>query len=306
MSPRLSILSVNYNCAATLSECVASCHAHTSVPMEFIAVDNASSPQQLEQFRKLPGIVAKELLRNVGFGRANNEAASIAQGEYLAILNPDTVLHEDTLSRLVDHLESHPECGLCGPMLVDESGTEQMTWNVPETLLWEFIKGHYLQGTWRRFLLARFRRRHGNAHWPVGFVLGACMVIRRSLFLDLGGFDPDFFMNGEDVELCDRIRERGLQIHYRHDLRLLHAEGTTQRADWERYMFHRFQAFRIYIDKRYQGLRRNIAILLWYEAIALRILSGFLLLRGTSRTRLRGYLKAVKAWRETPNGQYTA
>lgn len=304
MRPVLSILSVNYNCTATLSECVASCHAHTAIPMEFIAIDNASSPMELERFRKLPVIVAKELPQNVGFGRANNEAAFLAQGDYLAILNPDTVLHEGTLDKLVAHLEAHPECGLCGPMLVDEQGNEQMTWNVPETLLWEFAKGHYLQGLWRRVLLARYRRKFGRSHWPVGFVLGACMVIRRSLFLDLNGFDPDFFMNGEDVELCDRIRNRGLEIHYLPHLRLVHMEGTTQRSNWERYMFHRFQAFRIYIDKRYAGIRRAIAIGLWYEAIALRTLSGTLLLRGNSRTRILGYLKALKDWRETPNGRY--
>jgi len=293
--PTLSVVVVNYNCASMILDCAASVRAHVRIPYEFLVVDNASKSADLELLRTDPSLDIVEAGDNLGFGRANNLGASRAVGQFLAILNPDTLVDSEVLDRLVGHLESNPDVGLAAPFLIQEDGTLQNSWNVPEDLRWEFAKTHYLQGFWYRSLWRKYERKWGRTTpWPVGVVVGACMVVRTEEFNALGGFDPDFFMNGEDGELCDRIRASGKSIHLLPWLTLHHHEGGTQRLDWSRYMTHRFDAFRIAIGKRYSGPRWIAAMAMWWEAVLTRIVIGALLLRGPSRTRIRGYLNAAK------------
>lgn len=295
MTPDLSIIFVNYNCAATIFECIASVRQHTSRSYEIVVVDNGSRPEELLLLRKSEEIRIIATGANLGFGRACNRGASEARGKWLVLLNPDTLLVSDALSHLTAHLEAVPECAMTVPKLIREDGTFQHSWNLPEALPWEFAKTHYLQGLWYRAINLHHILRYGLAQpWPVGCSVGACWVLSLERFLSLGGFDEDFFMNGEDTEFCDRLRATGGSIQLLPWIQVRHFEGLTQRQNWSRYMLHRFQAFRIYIEKRYRGWQRIVARLLWWEALLLRIGIGFIMLRGSARSRIQGYVSATK------------
>jgi GT2 family glycosyltransferase len=293
--PELTLLFVNYNCAALIRRCVASALPFLPSDCEILAVDNASQQADLQLLEQTERLTVVRSPVNLGFGGAMNLAASSAHGRWIILMNPDLVVESDIFTPLLQHLQEDPACALSAPALIDESGRPIHSWNVPEDLFWEFAKTHYLQGLWRHIALRRFQQRYGTSRpWPVGFVMGACMCLKREDFLSLGGFDSRFFMNGEDVELCDRIWAQGRSVHLLPWLRLRHDEGGVQRTNWRRYMFHRFQAFWNYDDTRYKGWRLLVARFFWFESLALRLGIGLVLCPQAQRSRLSGYLDALR------------
>lgn len=293
--PELSLLFVNYNCAALIQRSIASARPFLSLDCEIVVVDNASQPEDLRNLERISDIIVVKADTNLGFGRAMNLAAASAQGRHIILMNPDLVVESDIFTPLRQHLEEDSDCALSAPALVDEHGHSIHSWNVPETLLWEFAKTHYLQGFWRRATLKHFQKRYGTTKpWPVGFVMGACMCLDREFFLKLGGFDTRFFMNGEDVELCDRIWAQKRSVHLLPWLALRHDEGGVQRSNWRRYMLHRFQAFWNYDDTRYRGWRLLVARFFWFESLALRLGIGLIVCPKAQRSRLNGYLDAFR------------
>lgn len=293
----ITIQIVNWNCADLIDACLGSLDGFLpEMPWEVVVVDNASRPEELDRIRAVAarrGLRLVESVENLGFGRGHNLAASHARGEWLVVLNPDILFSSDVLTPLVRQMTSDDRIGVGAPRLLTPRGEIQSSWNVAENLVWEFAKTFYLQGFWRSRLERRQRELHGGeSSWSVGYVLGAFLVLRRELYVSAGGFHESFFMNGEDVEFCDRIRALGLEIRYFPRLTVVHDEGGTQRRDWSNYMRHRFQAFRLYIDRRYSGWQRTVAIGLWHLSLVLRVGIGWIAFRGAQRTRLRGYLAA--------------
>lgn len=300
----LSILIVTYNCSVDFARCLESIRKHVNgIVYEVLVRDNAS--RDADAVERLASEDVRVILGgdNPGFGVANNEIAKLARGEFLLCLNPDTILVEDVPTALVEHLRSHSECGACGPLLENPDGTLQDGWGEPTNLLWDFCEGHYLQGLHRRVAWAR-RRKSSTMVWSVGFVSGACICVRADLWRNLDGFDPRFFLNHEDVELCDRVRARGLSVDVLASHRIVHAEGTTQRRDWSRYAFHRLQGKWIYLGRRYRGWKLLIARGLWWESVFLKMSVGFVILRGSDRTRLGGFWHAAQ-WVVAESGAQT-
>ncbi len=294
--PDLSILVVSYNCPDDVAKCLASIQAGGAAGLdwEFLLCENGTERlPEIRGFAKAQGIRLIESPENLGFGKANNLLASQANGRFLLCLNPDTIVKPDVLTQLVRHLENHPECGACGPLLENPDGSLQDGWGEPTSLLWDACEAHYLQGIYRKIAWNK-KLRSSKETWNVGFVSGACICLKASLWDNLGGYDPEFFLNHEDVELCDRIRSHNLQIHVLSTCRIVHAEGLTQRTNWRRYTFHRQQAKWIYIRKRYTGISRVLARLIWWESILLKYSLGLMILQNNGRSRLPGFLDAMR------------
>lgn len=298
----LSILVVSYNCAQDVKLCLESVQRHVrGLRWEFLVRDNASSDVQelLELHHDRVKIFAGT--DNPGFGIANNQIAKMAIGQFLLCLNPDTELLNDTPSILVAHMREHAECGAAGPALRNSDSSPQVSWARPSGLWWDFCEAHYLQGWYRRRAETWRLKQFPMTFARIGFVSGACVCFRKADFLRLGGFDPGFFLNHEDIDLCDRVRASGFEVHFLPDISVLHKDGGTQKRDWRRFVFHRLQGKWVYIDRRYRGLAKLAARVIWWEAVCLRLLVGFFTLRGTDRTRLPGYLTAAAwAWNGRP------
>jgi len=211
----LSVLIVNYNSGAYAVDCIRSLLQQQSLALEVIVVDNASQDNSIallnEAFgKKLTLIKSKE---NLGFGRANNLAASKATGEYLLLLNPDTIISgPHDLSELIQFLEVHPEAGMVGPAIEEPRKGKD-------------VLPRYRYPASRKL---KYTNTFKNLPGEIAWILGACMLIKRGFYEEIAGFDPDYFLYGEDADICLRIRQHGYQIGYCDSVKIMHVSGASE------------------------------------------------------------------------------
>lgn len=233
-TPEVSILIVNYHTAAELAVCVQSIRAQTAVSYQVIVVDNASDKDQavlLETMRG-PDVHIHYSADNLGFGRANNLAAQQATGKLLLILNPDTCLRQtDLLRRYIDAYYDQ-NVAMLVPVIV-ESGKRKTV--LPHTC---YPSQRYCRYT-------DFSTLSGTYAWA----LGACLLIARDDYLAIDGFDSDFFMYGEDVDFCWRVRAKLGAIGLAADVSVDHIGGASEKgaaslAKWQRKRHGQYTFFR--------------------------------------------------------------
>jgi len=211
----LSVLIVNYNSGAYAVDCIRSLLQQQSLALEVIVVDNASQDNSIallnEAFgKKITLIKSKE---NLGFGRANNLAASKATGEYLLLLNPDTIISgPHDLSELIQFLEVHPEAGMVGPAIEEPRKGKD-------------VLPRYRYPASRKL---KYTNTFKNLPGEIAWILGACMLIKRGFYEEIAGFDPDYFLYGEDADICLRIRQHGYQIGYCDSVKIMHVSGASE------------------------------------------------------------------------------
>ncbi|MBF0575760.1 glycosyltransferase family 2 protein [Dysgonomonas sp. GY617] len=215
----VSIIIVNYNTEQLLEDCIVSIGKHTrNVNCEIIVVDNNSEQGSLSSLaEKYPTIRFHLSDENQGFGRANNIGASIAKGEYLFFLNPDTLLINNAIFILYEYLKKHSEVGICGGNLYRGDMKPAVSFHILD-----FYKRELrilLNKKWKQGF------NHSDQPQAVKVIMGADLFISKSLFLKYNGFDEDFFMYFEEVELCDRIRKTGYKIMSVPEAKIIHLEG---------------------------------------------------------------------------------
>lgn len=292
MTATVTIVYVNFHSERLIERSIrALVGTPSQAEMDILVVDNGWS-QDVSFWSNLP----VRYLRsdgNVGFGKACNHGASHAKGEYLLFLNPDTIPEPGLVDSLVKHMKAHPEASACGPALTEARGQPVVYWVYHHLLSWELAESFYLQGLWRKIHQGSLMRRFGVGQaWPTVCLSGACLFVPRANFEEVGGFDSRFFLNFEDIELSMRLNKHGA-LHFLPFVRLVHEEGSTQRADWGEFVYHRLDAHRTYIDIVQRGWRWFAARLILIHSTCLRLLLGGILLRGVARTRLVGYRKAL-------------
>lgn len=227
-APSTSIIIVNYNGAGIVIECLNSLHQHLSlVEVEIIVVDNDSSDHSGDRIAQhFPQIKLIQLDRNRGFGAANNVGVRAARGDYIFLLNSDTLLKSDILPTLQAKLESRADIGIVGPKLINPDGSFQLS-TAYEIGLWGEFKTLQLVKRYRvpenRPALAQ--RYHTDQE--VDIVVGAAMFMRRSLFETINGFDETFFMYFEESDVCQRVRELGYKILYTPAVSVIHIGGYS-------------------------------------------------------------------------------
>lgn len=231
MTPLMSIVIVNWNVRSLLRACLESVRRETRAGrFEIVMVDNASTDGSVEMVRReFPEVhlIANDV--NVGFGRANNQALPCCRGRYLVLLNPDTVVLDGALDRLLDWIEQRPRAAVVGCRLLNSDGSlQRWTGGAMPTLA--NVAGHYLllNHLVPEPLRPRplFRVRDTASAERVGWVSGACLVARVTA---LRGrlFDESFFMYGEDMELCDRLARDGWQIWFVPTASIVHHHGMS-------------------------------------------------------------------------------
>jgi O-antigen biosynthesis protein len=220
----LSVIIVNYNMKALVSECLASLDKlQTDVSFEVIFIDNISSDGSVEAVRKsFPWVSVVANTENAGFAKACNQGVALAQGDYILFLNPDTEMPPGTLDKMIDFFTRNPKAGILGCRTVNTDGSEEPCVYRYPTLARTYIDTFYL-GKW----LGGYEVKPGalNGDAEVEVICGACFLIRRSVIEHVGSFDEEFWMYGEDVELCYRAAKAGWKIFYLNSISVIHKRG---------------------------------------------------------------------------------
>lgn len=223
---KLSIVVINWNSCELLAKCLDSIQRQEFAGgLETIVVDGGSfdgSDAMVRDF--FPDVHFIQSPENIGYGRCCNLGARGARGEYLLILNPDTELRPGALRALVGALAGLPDAGLVGARLIDPDGTFQTssTHPLPGPFNTLFDCELLRKAAWR--LSGRSRK---QAPFAVDVVSGACMMLRTSLYRRLGGFNPRFFMYGEDVDLCQRVRQSRHGVYHVPSAHVVHHGGVS-------------------------------------------------------------------------------
>jgi GT2 family glycosyltransferase len=206
----VSVCIANWNCRELLRACLASLGEEAQgVAVEVIVIDNASTDGAADMVaREFPDVVLHRNASNVGFARANNQAAELARGRYLFFLNNDTVVSRGVLRRLLDYCQANPGVGMVGPRLRDGAGRVQVSYRQRPTLTTFLHRTCLFRWTGllkRSYVYYRRQKFDPNATRSVEVLMGAAMFLPREVFLTCGAWDEDFAFGGEDIELSARV-----------------------------------------------------------------------------------------------------
>jgi len=277
---------VNHNNQSFLLQTLSSLSKSlNSLNHEIIVVDNASSDGSLEAVRQdFPLAKRIALSQNVGFARANNVGARQTSGQYLFLLNNDTYVPIGAIQKLLDLKKKHPEFGIVAPVILHPDETLQLSWGRDLHLFSEvFLK--YFASRWYAW---QYKRKRGEISRNVDWVSGACFLIGRKLFEQIGGFDENFFLYAEDADLCRRIRQLGHKIHLTSEAWIIHYQGQSV-SQYPGHFLHEAKRSQLYY---YYKHNRQ------YSAAMLR---GYLLFRFSIKLfigRLQRDRQKQKVWAE--------
>lgn len=273
---QLSIIIVNYNVCHFLEQALISVSkAINGLDVEVFVVDNNSADGSVEMVQtKFPfvNLIVNEL--NVGFSKANNQAIAQATGEYILLLNPDTVIEIDTLEKCITFMNAHPQGGGLGVKMIDGKGD----------FLAESKRGFPTPWVafYKIFGLAKlFPKSKKFGHYHLGYLdkdkshevevlSGAFMVLRKSVIDKIGALDEDYFMYGEDIDLSYRIIQAGYKNYYFADTRIIHYKGESTKKTSINYVFIFYKAMIIFAQKHFTSKNTGVFTLLIHIAIYFR------------------------------------
>ncbi len=272
----LSIIIVNYNVKYFLEQALhAVIKASANIDAELFVVDNNSVDGSLEMVRaKFPSVKIIENKDNKGFSKANNQAIKVAAGKYILLLNPDTVVEEDTFEKVVSFMNTHPDAGGLGVKMIDGKGSflPESKRGLP-TPSAAFFKIFGLSTLFPNSPL--FGRYHlgyldkDKTH-EIEVLSGAFMLLRKEVLDKIGLLDEDFFMYGEDIDLSYRIIKGGYKNYYFPDTRIIHYKGESTKKSSVNYVFVFYNAMIIFAKKHFSQKNAKLFTLLINVAIYLR------------------------------------
>lgn len=276
----LSIIIVNFNVKEFLQNLLSSILKSTGrLSTEIIVIDNASDDGSVEIIReKFPSVKLIASEKNLGFGRANNLGLEISKGKFILLINPDTIVQEDTFQKLIAFFEKTPEAGLAGCKVLNSDGTLQLACRRSFPGPWtSFTK---VTGLGKIFPKSRLFARYNmtyldeNQTYEVDAISGAFMMMRREVYEKVGGFDPQFFMYGEDLDLCYRIQKAGYKVYYLHETQIIHYKGeSTKRSSLDETRVF-YEAMHLFVKKHFSS--SFIVEIILRFAIIVRQLFAFL------------------------------
>jgi GT2 family glycosyltransferase len=196
---------------------------------------------------RFPKIHLIENKENVGFSKANNQAVELANGEYVCILNPDTAVAEDTFLKVLSYAESVKDLGALGVHLMDGTGSflPESKRNVPKPMV-SFMK---LLGVGKGYYALQVSE---SDQGVVDVLVGAFILVKKNIYLEIGGFDEDYFMYGEDIDFSYKITKKGYKNHYLGSVKVLHYKGESTMRD-KQYMDRFYGAMKIFYKKHFKS-----------------------------------------------------
>jgi GT2 family glycosyltransferase len=275
-APKLSVIIVSYNVKHFLEQTIRSAiQASKKVSTEIIVIDNQSvddSVQMVEERFPEVHLIANQ--KNTGFAVANNQGMEIASGEYMLLLNPDTVVSEDTFEKVIDFMDDNPEAGGLGVKMIDGTGSflpeSKRAFPTPSVAFWKAFGFSALFPKSRIFGRYHLGFLSEDEVHEVDVLSGAFMLLRKSVIDKIGGLDESFFMYGEDIDLSYRIVQAGYKNYYFPDTRIIHYKGESTKKGSLNYVRMFYAAMKIFAKKHFKGTSAWALILLINVAIYFR------------------------------------
>ncbi len=239
---KLSVVILNYNVRYFLELCLKSVQeALISIDAEIIVIDNNSSDDSCAMVERLfPNIKLIRNQENIGFSKANNQAVKEARGQFICILNPDTVVAEDTFTRLIEFAQSKQNIGAIGCKLIDGTGKylPESKRNVPVVK----VAAQKMLGN-----VTHYYANHVDQEsiGKVDILVGAFMFIKKEVYNEVGGFDEDYFMYGEDIDLSYKLIKAGYDNYYYGETAIIHYKGesTLKNRSYAKRFYRAMQLF---------------------------------------------------------------
>lgn len=256
---KLSVIILNYNVRYFLELCLKSVEtALVGLDAEIIVVDNHSSDESCNMIKKLfPKVVLIENTSNDGFSKGNNIGVKHAKGDYICILNPDTVVAEDTFQKVLEFADAQSKLGIVGCKLIDGKGRflPESKRNIPTP----YVAVQKILGNSKHYYANQIS---DNDIGKVNVFVGAFMLLKRTVYNQVGGFDEDYFMYGEDVDLSYKILKTGYDNYYYGETTIIHYKGESTLKD-AIYAKRFYGSMQIFYDKHF---KRNsfFDLLVWF------------------------------------------
>ncbi len=307
---KLSIIIVNYNVSYFLEQCLQSVITAThGLESEIYVVDNSSVDNSVEmvqqKFSQVKLIANKD---NVGFAKANNQAIRLSQGEYVLLLNPDTVVEADTFHKTVSFMDAHPQAGGLGVKMVDGKGVflpeSKRGLPVPSVAFYKIFGLSKIFKKSKKFGKYHLTYLNENDINEVEVLSGAFMLLRKTALDKVGLLDEDYFMYGEDIDLSYRITQGGYKNYYYPLTRIIHYKGESTKKSSINYVIVFYKAMQIFAKKHFS--HKNAALFnfiinmaIWLRAsmaIAQRLITRILLPLIDSITIYGGILGIAFYW----------
>jgi GT2 family glycosyltransferase len=253
----LSVVIVSYNVKYFLEQCLCSVQRAAGNGVEVWVVDNHSADGTVEYLQpRFPFVHFIRNAKNAGFARANNQVLQMVGGKYVLFLNPDTIIPEDLFTVCTAFLESHADAGALGVRMIDGSGRflKESKRGFPSPWV-AFCKMSGLTKLFpRSATFARYYMGHLSEEETqvVDALAGACMFVRKTVLEKLGGFDEQFFMYAEDIDLSYRIQQKGYKNYYLPEATIIHFKGESTRKD-NRYIKQFYKAMIQFVRKHFHG-----------------------------------------------------
>ena len=253
---QLSVIILNYNVRYFLEQCILSVqNALEGIDSEIIVVDNASSDDSCEMMKdKFPNIKLIENATNLGFPKGNNIGVAQAKGEYICILNPDTVVAEDTFAKILNSKFQIPnsQLGIIGCKLIDGTGNflpeSKRGLPTPYVAITKIFGLYKISNFFGKYYAQHLSE---NQSGKVDVLVGAFMMMKRDLYSKVGGFDENCFMYSDDIDLSYMIQKLGMENFYFHETSVIHYKGESTVRD-EKYLERFREAMQFFYKKHFK------------------------------------------------------
>lgn len=298
----ISIIIVNYNLAKEIEDCINSilkikCE---DINIEIIVVDNNSPDRAIletENKFKSENINFYYLKDNLGFGKACNYGYTMSSGSYICFLNPDTLVNENIFAPIMNYFNKNESVGIIGPSQQVRSSIFDFSAGFYPNLVFEafhlFGIGVFLEG----LIMKIYSKILPNRPLKVDWILGACIFIRASLFEAVNGFDPDFFMFFEEVDLCKRVSDSKKKIIYYPELKINHIGSVSGKKNYFLYTVRTYSSKYLYISKHYNFIYKFLMkIFLYTELVSQSFIWGLLYFHNSKKSteKIKAFLYLFK------------
>lgn len=266
-NPKISIIIVNYNVRDFLVNALQSLQKSLrNISHEIFVVDNASIDDSIIVIKKeFPDVIVIENEENLGFAKANNLALKRCKGDFILLLNPDTLVGEDTISGMINFFEKNPFAGVAGCKILNADGSLQLACRRSYPTPWSsFAKLSGLSSFFPKSKLFggyNLTYMDPNKTYEVEALSGSFMMFHREVYDDIGGLDESFFMYGEDLDWFYRAYKKGWKIFYVHSTQIIHFKGeSTKKSDFDAVKKF-YEAMHLFVKKHYRSTSLIVPIL---------------------------------------------